>query len=558
MNALYYGDNLTVLRRYIPDESVDLIYLDPPFNSNRNYNVLFKDESNRDSVAQLAAFKDTWHWDRTAQATYAELVTDVSNVKVSAVIETLRQVLGASQMMAYLVMMTARLIALHRVLKRTGSLYLHCDPTASHYLRIVLDAIFGAENFRNEIIWKRTSAHNAARRWGDVHDVIFFYTKSDQFAWNKVTQGYDPHYVQSEYRHEDARGRYCLSDLTGAGKTQGDSAVVWRGYDPSAVGRHWSVPKDLIAAIIAPEQAEQLSTAQKLDLLAEHGYLHFPSKSRRRDRAGFPRYKRYLSDGIPIQSVITDIPPLNAHARERLGYPTQKPIALLERIIQASSQPNDVVLDPFCGCGTAVVAAQKLGRQWIGIDITHLAISLIKSRLSEMFPELGDIKTIGEPVDLAGARDLAQADRYQFQWWALSLVKARPVQGKRGADQGIDGVINFFDDNSGRSKRILVQVESGEVSAATVRELRGALEREGAQMALLITLEPPTAAMYREAAAAGEYQHAFADERYPRLQILTIEALIERGARPHMPPPFGTFKQAARETPRLADQAPLI
>jgi site-specific DNA-methyltransferase (adenine-specific) len=539
MNALYYGDNLFVLRRYIPDESVDLIYLDPPFNSNRSYNVLFKDESSRDSVAQITAFEDTWHWDRTAQATYQELVTNAPSGQISTVVASLRQVLGANQMMAYLVMMAARLIELHRVLKPTGSLYLHCDTTASAYLQLLLSAIFGAQNFRNQIIWKRSQPKShVTKRMSRSYDIIFYYAKSDATPFYATYTEHDPEYLCKFYKYvEPETGRrYQLGSLTNPNKKRPN--LTYEFPPGSGIVRVWRWTKERMM------QAWQ------------EGRVVIPEGS------NVPRQKIYLDEqeGTPITDLWTDIEHLHGQNKENLGYPTQKPIALLERIIRASSRPGDVVLDPFCGCGTAIAAAQKLGRQWIGIDITHLAISLIKSRLSEMFPELGDIKTIGEPVDEAGARTLAQADRYQFQWWALSLVKARPVQstGKRGADQGIDGVINFFDDNSGKPKRVLVQVKSGKVSVTTVRDLRGALEREGAQMALLITLEPPTAAMRREAAIAGEYQHAFADERYPRLQILTIKELVEEGARPHTPLPFGTFKQAAREKPRHADQVPLV
>ena len=561
MNTLYYGDNLTILREYIADESVDLIYLDPPFNSNRSYNVLFKDESRRDSQAQITAFEDTWHWDRTARATYDDLVLHSPNPKVSTVIAALRDVLGTNQMLAYLVMMAARLVELHRVLKPTGSLYLHCDTTAGTYLQMILNAVFGVENFRNQIIWKRSDTHNdARRRLPAVSDHIFFYSKTDQYIFNPQ---YTAHAERTWYQYlelPDGTVRKMTKEEragvplpTGARRFNADNMASpnprknlmyeYKGYPP-------------------PEKGWRYARSRMEQLDAE-GRLLFPA-----DPRGRIMLKRYLDEqeGAVIGDVWTDISQLRANNRESLGYPTQKPVALLERIILSSSQPGDVVLDPFCGCGTAIAAAQKLGRRWIGIDITHLAISLIKSRLVEMFPELGNVKTIGEPTDLGGARALAQADRYQFQWWALSLVEARPISngssggkaGKKGADQGVDGVINFFDDNSGKPKRVLVQVKSGKVDAATVRDLRGTLEREKAQIAVLITLEKPTAAMRREAAEAGDYQHAFADARYPRLQILTVQELVEEGASVQMPPPFGTFKQAAREKRNIADQTPLI
>ncbi len=545
MNTLYYGDNLTILREYIADESVDLIYLDPPFNSNRSYNVLFKDESKRDSQAQITAFEDTWHWDRTARATYDDLVLHSPNPKVSTVIAALRDVLGTNQMLAYLVMMAARLVELHRVLKPTGSLYLHCDTTAGTYLQLILNAVFGAENFRNQIIWKRSQPKShVTKRLSRSHDMIFYYVKSDAAPFYMEYTAHDPDYLDKFYKYvEPETGRrYRLDNLANPNKKRPN--LTYEFPPNSGVVRVWRWTK------------ERMMQAWN------EGRVVLPPNGK------VVAYKRYLDEleGSPQADLWTDIEHLHGSNKENLGYPTQKPIALLERIVRMSSQPGDVVLDPFCGCGTAIAAAQKLGRQWIGIDITHLAIALIKSRLVEMFPELGNIKTIGEPTDLGGARALAQADRYQFQWWALSLVKARPLgggnsggkTGKKGADQGVDGVINFFDDNSGKPKRVLVQVKSGKVDAATVRDLRGTLEREKAQIAVLITLEKPTAAMRREAAEAGDYQHAFADARYPRLQILTIQELVEEGASVQMPPPFGTFKQAAREKRTVADQTPLI
>ncbi|NJK81958.1 MAG: site-specific DNA-methyltransferase, partial [Chloroflexaceae bacterium] len=411
-NTLFYGDNLPILQDYIASESVDLVYLDPPFNSNRNYNVLFKDESGRESEAQMTAFEDTWHWDAKAAATFDALMT-TAPPDVSTMIAALHKIVGRNQMMAYLVMMTARLIELHRVLKPTGSLYLHCDPTASHYLKIVLDVIFGAENFRGEIIWKRTSAHNSAKRPGPIHDVILMYSKTDTHIWNIQYQPYDEGYVKQFYRYVDEQGRrYRLSDLTGSGVRYGETGQPWRGIDVTAKGRHWSVP------------------SAELDKLDAEGRIYWPPKG------SVPSYKRYLDEmpGVPMQDVWTDIPPIQPHAAERLGYPTQKPLALLERIIQASSNEGDVVLDPFCGCGTAIAAAQKLGRRWIGIDITHLAVGLQKNRLLDMFglkPRI-DYDVRGEPTDLSAAQELAASDPYQFQFWAVSLINAQPQGGKAG------------------------------------------------------------------------------------------------------------------------------
>ncbi|MHB1118469.1 MAG: site-specific DNA-methyltransferase, partial [Bellilinea sp.] len=394
-NTLYYGDNLKVLREYIPSESVDLIYLDPPFNSNRSYNVLFKEESGKSAESQITAFDDTWHWGPSAEETYDELVTG-QNLQVGSMIAALRQFIGTNQMMAYLVMMAARLMELHRVLKPTGSLYLHCDPTASHYLKILLDTVFGVENYRNEIVWQRTTAKALmTKRLPSNHDVIFNYTKSDQFVWNSdaMFQAYDltnlDDKTAGKYTHRDPDGRlYQLTDLTNPNPDRPNLTYEFMG-----ITKVWRWTK------------ERMQAAYDAGLVIQ-------------PRSGsVPRYKRYLDEqrGKPLADVWIDIPPINSQAQERLGYPTQKPLALLERIIQASSNPGNVVLDPFSGCGTAITAAQKLDRRWIGIDITHLAIAMHKSRLKDMFNlESGkDYRVIGEPEDLESARQLAGDDRYQ-------------------------------------------------------------------------------------------------------------------------------------------------
>lgn len=539
-NTLYYGDNLAILRDHIADESVDLIYLDPPFNSARSYNVLFKHESGDAAEAQVKAFDDTWHWGQEAEHTYHELVTK-GLPPVADMIGAMRQFIGDNQMMAYLVMMAARLAELRRVLKPTGSLYLHCDPTASHYLRMILDTVFGPRNMRSEIIWKRSAAHNDAKQGakqpGRIHDVILFYSKhDDDWTWNQVYTSYDERYVESNYRYVDeATGRrYKSTDLTAA-KPGGDTSYEWKGRRPPP-GRYWAFSKD---------------NMQKFE---DAGLIHYTS-------TGNPRLKQFLDEmpGVHLQDIWSDIPPINAHAAERLGYPTQKPVALLERIISASSNPGDVVLDPFCGCGTTIAAAQKLGRHWIGIDITNLAIALQKYRLQDAYGlEAGrDYLVIGEPKDLASAAQLAQDSRHQFEWWALSLIRAQPInpgdssgkKGKKGADRGIDGQIVFIDDSSGQPKRILVQVKSGHVSASIVRDLRGVIEREGAALGVLITLDPPSQPMKTEAAAAGYYTSPGWGRDYPRLQILTVEGLLAGAERLDRPPAAVTFKQAQKEEP---------
>jgi DNA modification methylase len=525
-NTLFYGDNLPILREYIPDQSVDLIYLDPPFNSNRSYNVLFRDESGQEAEAQITAFEDTWHWNESAEATYAELVAGTGG-RVGEMIAALRGFIGTNQMMAYLVMMAARLVELHRVLKPTGSLYLHCDPTASHYLKIVLDAVFGIRNYRTEIVWKRSSAHSDTKQGrklhGRVHDVILFYTKSETWVWNPVYTPYDQSYIDTFYRYveEETGRRYRMGDLIAA-KPGGDTSYEWKGVRPYK-GRYWAYSRE------------------RMEQFEREGRLVYT-------KTGMPCYKRYLDEmpGVPLQDMWTDIAP--ALGAQDLGYPTQKPLALLERIIRASSNPGDVGLDPFCGCGTAIIAAQGLGRRWIGIDITHLAIALNKYRLQQMYPDAA-FQVVGERADLAGAQQLARENRYQFRFWALSLVRARPLggevgsrQGRRGADRGIDGVINFMEER-GKLARALVQVKSGGVSSAHIRDLRGTIEREGAAMGIFITLEPPSAEMTREAVAAGFYESRLWNRQYPRLQIVTIADLLA-GAEIRMPPTHGTFKAA--------------
>ena len=551
-NTLYFGDNLDILREHLPSESVDLIYLDPPFNSNATYNVLFRETSGEGSAAQIQAFDDTWHWSIESEAAYREVVTGGPK-QLADMLQAMRSFLGQNDMMAYLAMMAPRMVELHRVLKPTGSIYLHCDPTASHYLKLLMDAVFGQENFRNEVIWKRTGAHGGAVRWGPVHDVVLFYSVSSQYKWNRSFQSYSVEYLTDHYRYEDERGKYQLVSLTGAGVRTGDSGREWRGVNPTDAGRHWAVPRaSLQNAYPDRTDLDNLSTQEKLDLLEAAQLIYWPPGGE------VPRQKRYIDEGtgVPIQDIITDITPVGAQARERLGYPTQKPEALLERIILASSNEGDVVLDPFCGCGTAVAVAERLGRRWMGIDITHLAISLMKSRLHDTFGEqLSAYDVVGAPQDVESARALATESahdgRYQFEYWTLGLVNARPGSNRRrGADAGVDGYINFFDDDSGKAKTVLVQVKSGHVQRNVIATLKGDMEREKAEMGLLVTLEPPSGPMVQEAAAAGFYvpEH-FPNHQFPRVQIATIEELLS-GKSPVLPhlglAAAPTFRRAPR------------
>ncbi len=554
-NTLYYGDNLEILRRHIEDESVDLIYLDPPFNSNADYNVLFAEKDGTQAHAQIKAFEDTWSWDVEAAQEYAEVLRS-GHDRVAKCLKGIHNVLDGSNMMAYLSMMALRLIELRRVLRPTGSIYLHCDPTASHYLKLVLDSVFGPENFLNEIIWKRTSARSDSKRWNQIHDTILFYSKSSPITWNKQFIPYDNSYIEQFYGRVEpgTNRRFTSGDLTAAGVRRGESGRPWRDIDPTQNGRHWAVP----GVVLKQLKIETPTVQGRLDELDRLGRILWPGKA-----GGMPRYKRYLDemDGVAIQSVITDIAPIGAHAAERLGYPTQKPEELLERIIRASSNEGDVVLDPFCGCGTTIAAAQKLNRRWIGIDITHLAINLIKVRLADSFgPKIADTYTvIGEPKDLESARALAAQDKYQFQYWALGLVAARPMEEKKGADKGIDGRL-YMTEANGETRTIVISVKGGHVTAAQVRDLRGVIEREDAAIGVFITLQPPTSAMKTEAAEAGLYQtKTVSGTRHPRLQILTIEQLLA-GQKIDMPAQqaIRSFKQAPKTKRGKGDEAKLF
>ncbi len=535
MNTLYYGDNLDIMRNYLRDESVDLIYLDPPFNSNASYNVLFAQKDGTHSSAQIRAFEDTWQWDESAVRTF-EMEVEKGGL-VSESLRAFRLILGDSNMMAYLTMMAPRLEELRRILKPSGSLYLHCDPTASHYLKILLDMVFGAENFRNEIIWKRTSAHNDPSRYGRIHDTILFYTKSHDYYWNTVYIPYDTEYIETYYRYIDENGKRFLSrDLTAPSRGFTSGKYEWKGITPPA-SRMWSY------------------SFENMLKLEKEGRIFYTKN-------GIPRLKQYLEDmpGVPAQSIWADLVNLRSWHKESLGYPTQKPEALLERIIESSSKPGDVVLDPFCGCGTAVVMAEKLERQWIGIDVTHLAIGLMKRRLEDAFGEGLEYEVIGEPTTYEEAKALANQNKYQFEWWALGLVGARPADPKKGADHGIDGRLYFHDDGSRKTKQVILSVKGGKTGVSHIRDLVGVLQREQAEIGVLITMVEPTKPMRVEAAKAGTYDSPWGPTQYPKVQILTIRELLE-GKRIDMPPVSQvnlTFKRAPRQSSRSGEQPTLL
>ncbi|MFH1337349.1 MAG: DNA methyltransferase [Nanoarchaeota archaeon] len=483
-NFLYYGDNLDILRRYIRDETVDLIYLDPPFKSNQNYNVLFQEQNGLQSKAQVKVFEDTWRWDQESAEAYQGIV-EKGPEKVSRTMQAFRTFLGDNDMLAYLSMMAPRLVELRRVLKPAGSIYLHCDPTASHYLKLLMDAVFEANRFLNEIVWCYRQGGRSNRLFGRKHDIIFWYSKTDEWVFNAESPS-----VRVQYHG------------TGGFQTSGK------------------------------------------------GVTHKTGKTYKPD----PRGK--------IVEDWWDIPALPPMSKERLGYPTQKPEALLDRIIEASSNEGDIILDPFCGCGTAIAVSQRLNRRWIGIDITHLAVGLIKHRLQDAFgSEINSAyHVIGEPTDLASAKILADEDPYQFQWWTLGLVGARPVEQKKGADKGIDGRLYFHDEADKKTKQIVLQVKGGHVSSAHIRDLRGVLDREKAEIGAFVTLQKPSKAMRSEAAGAGFYHSPGWNKDYPRIQILTIEQLL--GGKtidyPASDSTSTTFKKASRPIKEQGKQEELF
>jgi len=507
-NKLYYGDNLDVLRRHVASDSVDLIYLDPPFNSDATYNVLFGSQDGTQAAAQIKAFEDTWTWDRSAAATYHETIE--RGGRVADALVAFRTLVGDSNMLAYLSMMAPRLVELRRVLKDTGSIYLHCDPTASHYLKLLLDAVLGPRSFRNEVIWHyRTFQGLVKTYYARKHDTLLFYTKGNHWTFNQL---FDDDYKDTidykRWRNWLANGNQIL----GKNMPMQDTRFL-RYY------RRWK---------------------------KEHG--------REPDVSDVV----FKAKGQPVDTV-WDMKAVDPKDKSRLGYPTQKPEDLMDRVILASSNPGDLVLDPFCGCGTTIASAQKLGRRWVGIDVTHLAVGLIKTRLSDAFGDKVEYDVIGEPTTVEDAARLAVEEPYQFQAWALGLVGARqggPI--KRGADKGIDGRLYFHDEGTGgKTKQVIISVKAGKVHRAHVHELGGVVVREGAAIGVLVSFNPPTKPMREEAASAGFYESPWG--KHPRIQLLTVEQLLE-GARIDYPATTGanvTFKRAPKAKTQGAEQLDL-
>ncbi len=534
-NMLFYGDNLEILRNRIVDNSIDLCYIDPPFNSNRSYFQIYNGIQGKVDKAQAQAFTDTWTLDDSARAGFEEIITNAGgrfSMQVIELIKALEHILGEkNDLLAYLISMTLRITEIFRVLKPTGSFYLHCDPTASHYLKLVLDAVFCAQggDYRNEIVWQRTSSHNDSKKWAAIHDTIFYYSKSTKGLWNNVFTEYDKSYLDNFYNRSDSRGIYRLDHIIRS-ETMGlrpNLTYEFKGFTPPF---GWRVLKEKLLKLDKDDRIEWSKT-------------------------GRPYLKRYLSEqkGTPIKSIITDIPPLSAQSAEKLGYPTQKPEALLERIIKASSNESDVVLDAYCGCGTTIAVAQRLNRKWIGIDITYHSISLMLKRLTDSFGDsvLDNVIVEGIPRDLESARALAnrQDDRVRKEfekWAALTYTNNRGViNEKKGADKGIDSIV-YFAASANETGRMIIQVKSGGVNRGAIATLHGDMERERADMATLITLENPTSPMIEEAKKAGFYEHKIMGKKYDRIQIVTVQELIEQDRRIDLPLSFDVLKQAVK------------
>lgn len=464
--------------------------------------------------------------------------------------------LKPSDMLAYLAMMAPRLVEIHRVLKPTGSVYLHVDPTASHYLKLLMDSVFGPENFRNEIIWRNTNYHKSINKYGNIHQVLLFYSKSKDMYFNCGRGPYNTEYIKDYFKENDERGRFRPHDLRADGLRSGDSGKPWRDYDPSNTGCHWGVRgyskwkyKELTGEVIP----EDINTQEKLDKLDEADLIWWGKKG----TAKAPQYKIYLKDALGVEyqdiwaytpgtkgcvygndklGIDEDVKWLTSSDKERLGYPTQKPVGLLKRIINGSCPPDGVVLDPFCGCGTTVAAAQELGIKWVGIDITYLAIYVIEKRLREM---TGRVDTTAEnasynidglPESLNDARRLAELNRFDFQYWIIGLIGADPMPPKKGKDKGIDGVITFRDElgaNNIRTKKCLISVKSGHVKSGDIRDLRGTMKREGAVLGRLVTLEPPTKDMKTEALTDGFYDSPIYG-RFPVIEIYTVKDILDK------------------------------
>lgn len=551
MNKLYYGDNLDVMRKYIKDESIDLCYIDPPFNSKRNYNQIYNNIGAEDK-AQAQAFIDTWIWDDEAIKGFEQITTNYNGVFTKQSIELIigfEKVLGQGSLLAYLISMTLRIAEIQRVLKPAGSFYLHCDPTANHYLKLVIDSVFCAKggSYLSEIVWRRTTAHGnakqGAKKFEVNFDTIFFYSKSDNYTFNTVYEPFKQEQIEQQYNKFDGEGRRYRLVTPTAAKGGGDTSYEFHGVKPPS-GRFWAYSKE------------------NLEKFNQDGKLYFSS-------TGQPYIKYYLDErpGVAVMSFWDDIKPMSPTSKERLGYPTQKPEALLERIIKASTNIGDIILDAYCGCGTTISVAQALNRQWIGIDITYQSISLILKRLEDTFSKqvLNNIEMNGIPQDLNSAISLANKKddkvRKEFEKWAvLTYSNNRAmINEKKGSDGGIDGIAFMLDrkeNNETEYKQVLFSVKSDKTPhVAYIRDFFGVIQREKAAMGYFITLYPPTKDMIAECKKLAPYKNKLMDKEYPKIEIVTIDEILS-GSRITIPTghQIAVIKSAQTkeiETPKL-------
>jgi DNA modification methylase len=526
MNRLYYGDNLSIMQERLNKHSVNLIYLDPPFNSKQTYNLLYKNLTGRPVSEQAEAFCDTWEMDAEKEEIAKMMPVLMREHGVpDYYVEFWRLWMNAlrktqSSLLAYLIYMVERLLHMKSLLRPDGSIYLHCDPTASHYIKVMMDGIFDHRNFRGEIIWRRTNARATTGKWPRLHDVILHYSAGDRFTFHPVRVMADERKMPHTLITGADGKKYQTYELTAPGPTkEGETGKPWRGHDPAKYGRHWA------------------NSHATMDAWDAAGLIHWPA------RGGFPRRRAEQpfdpnTRKVVVGDVWTDIDRINQSASERLGYPTQKPIALLDRIIQSSSNKDDVVFDPFCGCGTTIYSAVKNGRKWIGCDIAILSIKLVREILTERYRLVDGVHFVvdGIPVSVEQAEDLARRHPFQFQHWAVERVGGFPMQ-KKVADKGIDGRI-YFETRAGMRSMVL-SVKGGKVRPTDVRDLRGVLEREeDAELAGFISVEEPTRAMRDEAARAGTYDYA--GTPYPRMQLLTVREVLEGRREFQTPSKLGT------------------
>ena len=549
MNKLYYGDNLSIMEG-MAKYSVDLVYLDPPFKSQQNYNLLYKTLTGKPVPEQAEAFCDTWEMDAEKDRISRNMPVLMKQYGVEQYyVDFWRlwmQALRHTQphLLAYLIYMVQRLLHMKVILKPTGSIYLHCDPTASHYIKVMMDGIFGHDQFRNEVIWRRTGAHGRAKKWGPIHDTLLFYTMSDKYTWNRVFEDYDQSYLDKFYRFNDEHGQYRLVTLDGPGVRTGSSGTPWRDVDPGAKGRHWEVPPDraLPEWFEHPAGYSAMTVQERLDVLDEQGMIYWPP------RGSVPQHKRYLevSEGNPIQDIIYDIRPVGSQSKQRLGYPTQKPLALLDRIIRSSSNEGDVVFDPFCGCGTTIYAAHEAGRSWIGCDVAILAVRLVEGQLKERYGliEGEHYEEHGIPNSVASAKALFEHDPFQFEHWAVEYVGGFPT--KKTGDKGIDGRVYF--ETKKELGLMVLSVKGGNVRPTDIRDLSGVLSvEEGAELAGFISNKESSKAMKAAAAQAGQWEYE--GVAYDRVQLLTVKDIVEDKKRFHTPTKIGTKSATADQIP---------